>query len=674
MRNLSWIFAVLAFAVYTPAQGVILEAQNLSSARQRAWVQVGTPTDPSFPLPGHSNQGWPVASMPGGYAVRIDLAGQARGTVTSVAPAIDADLPQGVTGWVLDEAQRLVPRFLCWTKDGVPYWAQSAGPPAIISVQSLGPALRVAWRCRFPVPIDLTIEGWWTLWPDQDSVDISLQAIWGTTATQGMSAELGELSLVIGERPVIDHARRKGLPEPAWLTDFGGVWKQALATPRPWGRGSRVQWSGALLCLPAGEKWASLPGDERHKLLAARLDGPVCAISGSWSSGWGGLSELPERPPGAAVNAAARWSEFKLAPAGDEYQQRQYGQPKEAGTTGEQADFGCMRGELAAVMLEPWSVHDMRYQVQSWGLRPTSNREPDGRPVVAGQHQRLTTYNQRPDSRLGQDLLGWPRDVPYAWPGSGYGTADDQHRTDNLLVACWLTTRDPAVGSVISDLLEMDLARYWPPLGAPIASPRDWGRTELAWSHYAACGFTRAKELLARSLEHVLAGAALNRTPNDVTHTVRVLADNEQKYGWTDGSGQLIRCWLPWQEGIAAIGLWGAWKQLGDSRARDLAVAISETIVRHGFFTDAQGRWWTCYAVRWRTDDPGVPLPLALYQPGEGSNGDVFTYGIERWMLGAVRLAALHSADEQVRSRANALLLAFPVKDWADSCWRAIGP
>lgn len=104
-----------------------------------------------------------------------------------------------------------------------------------------------------------------------------------------------------------------------------------------------------------------------------------------------------------------------------------------------------------------------------------------------------------------------------------------------------------------------------------------------------------------------------------------------------------------------------------------MAITISETIVRHSFY-EHSGRWWTAYAVRWREDDPGAPLPPSSYWPAEGPNLDVYTYGIQRWMLGSVRLVQAHSEDPSLRERAARILAAFPSVDWADARWLAIGP
>jgi len=688
------LLAVAALAAAAVCQRPALVVQNLSQARQQAWVFVGAPASQQ---PGTCKpQGWPAVAMPGGLAVQVDLPGGSRAEVGAVEvqqPHLDsAALAKPVPGiakianfaslrdlvvgpasawspWVFDEPARLVPHFLCW-KDAWPYWSAD---PVIVSVEMLGPALRVFWRTRIVPPVDLTIEGWWTFWPGQDVVDLSLQAVWATTATTGMSADLGVLTLVIGERPVIDHAKRKGLPEqPSFYPEFfGGMWGQTLMTARAVGRASRIQWTGALLCLAAGERWSTPPSDARHANLQARLQGPLCAVSGAWAGSWGAFGELPVAPPGAAPRALS-------SNAADEYDQRPLANFKEAGTTGEQPDFGCCsRDGDPAVLLQPGAVFDALWQVQAWGLRPTSNREIDGRPVRAADHPRMVTYGQRPDVRLGQDLVGWDRVLPYYLPGSGYTGQDDQHRSDNLLVAMFQLTRNPAVGSVIADHLELDTRRYWSPDNAPIASPRDWGRTLLAWGAYSACGFEGARPLMLRSLGLLDQNASFRRIPQDSAHTVRVFSDNEGKYGWlipggTDPERDMVRSWNPWQEGICVEGEWAAWLQTGDTRARDAAITVAETIVRHAF-SNASGQWRMAYACRWRTDDPGAPLPDEIY-PIDGPTLDHYGYPIQRWCLGAVRIAQVNSTDEGVRARAAAELAAFPVVDWADAAWRAVRP
>lgn len=683
------LLAVAALAAAAVCQRPALVVQNLSQARQQAWVFVGAPASQQ---PGTCKpQGWPAVALPGGLAVQVDLPGGARAEVHSIesggaaspraaAPvpavatfaalsAVVAQQPGPWSPWVFDEPARLVPHFLCW-QAGWPYWS---APPAIVSVEMLGPALRVAWRTRIAPPVDLTIEGWWTFWPDQDVVDVSLQAVWATTATTGMSADLGELQMVVGERSTIDHAVRKGLPAaPTWYAEFfGGMWGQVLATPRTWGRASRIQWTGALLCLPAGERWAPAQ-DARHANLAARLQGPLVGVSGAWAGSWGALGEMPDAPPGVGPRSLS-------SNAADEYFQRPLANPKEAGTTGEQPDFGCCsRDGDVATLLQPAALFDDLWQVQAWGLRPTSNREPSGAPVTAAAHPNCITYGQRPHVAIHpSDEMGWADPLPYFLPGSGYGNQDDQHRSDNLLVGTFLCTRSPLLGSVIADHLELDQLRIWPPANAPIASPRDWGRTLLAWGGASACGFQGARPLMLRSLGLLHDNASFRHIPQDAQHTVRVLSDGESKYGWKDANGQDIRAVACFQEGIAAIGLEAAYRQTGDARARNLAVTVGETLTRHAFFQDAGGHWLCCYAIRWRTDDPGAPLPPSAYwaptpQQGDDANKDVFVYGIQRWELGAVQLAQSYSADAGVRDRAATIIAAYPIVDWSDAAWRAI--
>jgi len=639
---------------------------NHAAVRQQAWTFCGLKQP--IGAVGTTTEGWPWFECPGGVMILAEM--DAMTTVrTPLIPDAGVQIPD-LDPQVINNAAKLIPRFLGWTRDRQPRWAYDL---AILSTSLFGRGFKVSWRTRCPEPVDLTIEGHHFIWPDAkvDAVDISWLSVWGTTATQGMSQDLSEVSMVTAGYPVIRHRIQKGLPEPVYLPHFQ-AWKQDIVAPvkdqgwRTMGRASRIKGRGRLYPARTFANFAEAP------------DRPITAVADDWDGAWLALGETPQAPPNAALVSQQRYDEWTArtmtgAPPGDEYNERPKGTWKNAGQTGPADDFGCTEGEEAVVQLKPWAIYDYDYQVDEWALRPTSNRERSGAPIQAVSHPNTKTYNQRPDERFSfGDMLGWTIPVPYGYEqqGSGHTTQDDQHRADALLCAQRKLDFDPVTDAIIDDLIELDALRFRYPVGAPIGAPRDWGRTLLAWSNYLACGKAKARPLIDASLNALWAGASYKRIPQDAAHTVRVLSDGGGKYGWVDSNGNAIRAWVCWEECIAAIGLWAAWLQTGDERAQQMAITISETVVRHAF-SKASGQWRAAYSVRWRTDDPGMPVPDEAF-PVDGPTADHFGYPMQQWMLGSVRLAEAHSQDAAVRARATELLATFPIVNWDDASWRAM--
>jgi hypothetical protein len=166
--------------------------------------------------------------------------------------------------------------------------------------------------------------------------------------------------------------------------------------------------------------------------------------------------------------------------------------------------------------------------------------------------------------------------------------------------------------------------------------------------------------------------AAFRTIADDETHTVHPLSSNESKYGWTQ-DGKLIRCWLPWQESIAIMGFYAA-RMVGIDVPDDLILKPARTIANHGIYRDVQGRWRVCYAVRWRTDDAGAPLPDSSYPALGGHNSDVWAKDVNPWwVLPAIKILQRLAPDDPVSTRVSEILDWFgPPKDWTAARWMAV--
>ena len=207
-------------------------------------------------------------------------------------------------------------------------------------------------------------------------------------------------------------------------------------------------------------------------------------------------------------------------------------------------------------------------------------------------------------------MLGWPNPVPYF---ENYGTSDDEHRSDNLLLGVYALTQSPSLKETILAMIENEKMNIQLRKGdAPIGAPRGWGRPLLSLSHMLALGFNDVRPMINFYVDYLYRNASMFKIPQTPQHSVRTIASNGGKYGWKELSGNDIRAWVPWEESILVIGLYAIYNTTGNTKALQLALEISKTISKHAFFKSGQN-WFACYAVRWDASNPGIPLPDSSY-------------------------------------------------------------
>jgi hypothetical protein len=226
-------------------------------------------------------------------------------------------------------------------------------------------------------------------------------------------------------------------------------------------------------------------------------------------------------------------------------------------------------------------------------------------------------------------------------------------------------------------LMELKLWKTYDPTNwTSIETPRGWGRPLLSLSHLVSLGYGEMVAEVNEMVDVMYKYASLRKLPKDGIHTVRTLSNNGFKYGWVDSSGKMIRAWVCWEETIAAIGLYAAYRVTGNLKALELALEIAETVTRHGFFKATDNRWYSCYCVRWDTNDPGKPLPDSAYRLSakESDNLDLVVYGMHQWMLPALRILLREAPNNPVAARAREIVNFFGVKpaNFDDACWWAV--
>lgn len=396
-----------------------------------------------------------------------------------------------------------------------------------------------------------------------------------------------------------------------------------------------------------------------------RIEAPITGIlhRSAWEGKYLAFGVVPALPMNAASEQVARFGAMvrRLRLSGDDEDPRPYAQPPQSGTTGEQPDFGASRCEHAIAMSDPWAIWDLRYSAQAWGLRPYANREASGDSVYSFSHPDARTVNRVPhDVHSRADMLGWPNPVGYI---NGYNGSDTQHRSDNLLYGLFRLTRSYALRDIIADLQELDLMdltfhRPWPTPGSGVSSPRGWGRMLVSLCHAYDAGVGRRDLLRGQITELVqhmsIAASFRNIASSDPERTVRVLSDNEAKYGWVDAQGKLVRCWLPWQESIACMGLYAAWRAFRQYDAEELCVTVASTIARHAWLPDGR----LVYGMAWDDGRPSTNVNIGGMSPS--------------WVLPALQILLHFDPRSEAAEMARARIAQHPLLTWRDSCWRAV--
>lgn len=649
-----------------------VKIQNINPTPLKQWVMSGLPT----PVEGEQHL------LVGGHRayarghelhVFADMAGASE-QFHEAAPNPTPE-PFRFHPWVVDDLGALIPTFNLSAGE-----ERSTAQAVVLNVKHEGVVIKAHLRALVGL---VTVDLYYRIYTDSAIVEYVLDAVYGTTAPGQPRTAQGALSMTLGEYACVDFAVAKGLHAPIWSMVGSNLrWEVELCAPMDWHRACTVQVFGAVLCLPATSRFPQLNGDPEVANLVSRMFAPLemMVSPAEWRGTFTPLGALPKVYAGARGEQARRASIAlqRLTTPGSEQDPRRYAQPPNSGQTGEQPDFGYARCEHALAMWEPWAIWDLRYHVQAWKLRPYANKERDGSPVLAENHPDTQTYNLRPDERFSRDdMLGWP--APVGWI-SGYTTSDSQHRSDNMLFGLYRLTRCPSLRSTILDILELEKMAYGrgfiPPRGSGLGAPRGWGRVLYSRLQGVVAGFSGfeplAREMVAAA--HVAASYNLlpiNPLSNEPTLSVRVLSDNEEKYGWKDADGIDIRCWLPWQEAIAAVAFFAAWRVLGMTEARNLALVTAKTICRHAYFK-VGSEWHVCYGVRWRTDQPGAPLPDSAYNLNQ-PNFNVYVTGMQRWTNPAIKMLIELDPNSNEAARAREILAFYgEPQSWDDSCWGAV--
>ena len=680
-----------------PPKDITVTLQNISVSHvQKSWVSMGLP-----PAVAKGTDGWNGCAKTAdnrkfpAHVRGMELFVQAtllpnEKLVTDVQFTDQSFVPYAWSDWVMDQPEKLLPNFVFKRQDGtemfhtpMAFWTGIGPKPD--SYFTFEEDLELRKRVFFRTMIDaapLVIEGWVDLYSGQDVAPIIVRASYGTVASERLlNKPFGSLSMFVGEKPIIDFRKQKGLSNPIWRGDKR-TWEVEIATPKLWWKSRVIETFGALLCLPPYEDLGTWAQKEstlgRWNTLLAREEAPIMGIAHVWEGNWLAFGKVPEQPfnMASAVKRAYDDMARRHNTISNEYAARAYAQPASSGQTGAQPDFGASRCELAVTAREPFALWDYRFSVQAWMLRPYAHKTSKGDRDMAKNHPGTLLWNMAPDSRFGNDLLGWPNPIPYNefWTGS-----DNQHRSDNLLLGMFALTRDPSIRATVEDLVQTQLMelKTWVMFGQPasIESPRGWGRPLISMAHLVSLGYEEVKPYMDEMVDVMHRGAFMRTLPADPSLTVRTLSRFGSKYGWVNTDGSNITAWVCWEETIAAMGLYAVYKVTGNQKARELALEIARTATRHAFFKSGS-TWLSCYAVKFDETNPGRPLPDSayFYSPREEDNKNVFVYGIHQWILPALRILQNEEPNDPATPRAREILDWYGRKPgtFEDSAWWAV--
>ena len=334
------------------------------------------------------------------------------------------------------------------------------------------------------------------------------------------------------------------------------------------------------------------------------------------------------------------------------------------GVTGAQADFGMTAEVFAISYNEPAAIWFLERDVDGWIRRPYIYHEPNGTQFKAKNHPNLRTYGMYPFYYWGgTDSLGWqeppaapipPTDWAYSydafrnWNGRGHWEPmDEQHRSDNLLMGTYALTRDPSLTLTLNGLLQLDARTYWIHTsdmesgtpGTSLGSPRGWGRPLISALWAYRLGFTEKKTFIEKYLRAMM----FQRVGNDPAYANKPMKPFSRwgyQYGYTNAAGDTVYGVTPWQESIALMAFYAAYKMgvfLPNQREEMLQTILEVgRTIRDYCIYDYQGQFWLSSVYGWNGGDP---QPQQNLWPSEGDNPFIYSWnGYLEWVAPAIRL------------------------------------
>lgn len=373
-------------------------------------------------------------------------------------------------------------------------------------------------------------------------------------------------------------------------------------------------------------------------------------------------------------------------PKKDPYFDPFYGLGKTTSETGAQDDFGVMHGHAGLLGSPEWLDIAVTDALQEW-CRPCHFRETDGSPVTAARHPQLNRWMGRPHENgpaISPDQLGKPhwgslssaQQTDFVAKAHGWFPAmDPQHSSLNLLFTTAMMTGDPQLMDLVHDYAEEYLSSYTLPSTHPhhfssgMDAARAVGRTgeTSAWCYL----LTGREDLRTRMLGRVAQvvapawGKTAGRQVRPLDITSRVNLQPHSPWPTYQVAGQPVpspqpREWHPWQEGIAAHGLYAVYGATGDPLALQVALGVAENCLAHGW-QDRSPFWQVAKAVEYTgvlingnsaIQDTGEPVPTTedhdTFISGDGTDYRYWAGWMVKWLATAATTPELKAKAQAI--------------------------
>lgn len=609
----------------------------------------------------------------------------------------DKPLVEGVpfmpTDWVTDNFEALVPGGIVRI-GGKDYRVEN---PAITPVESSAAHQRWHVRGRLAgAASGWLFEAWVTFYHMQDVADVEGHVTWSDPTVEHVYTEVEAVGLECGEYIALDFAERNGHEGPF---QHQGKWTWVLTGPLGADDGTSVPFQGRMLCVKQKHSDGFSPDmaveveaeetDEdadynmRIQSLLAAWQGPVTGVvlDQSFNSRFLAHRWSPRNRAGTMADAD-RYHEERMrmyaqeAPRtiGSMKSPLHYTRPevlnRNPADTGNQPDFGSVKGSYAVTLGDSRWIFHAGYNLQSELFRGIMHFEEDGSPVLHENHTGRVTWSGKTHFRQNpKDTLG-KKSVWGSSRGTGHHGQDDQHRSWNTLCA-YLALRDsPLYEAFLQHHITTDQAMQKDRLG----NPRAVGRLFLAWSHAKTITEGVWHDKLKSVMDEKKAAVEKHASFNKVTGPVKVIASHRpvSNVGVTDGKGNDLPFWSVWMNSLGVIGFYAAWKATGEREYLEWASMVASTIVEFGTW-EQDGRYRAGYGI-WFPDNGE---PITKYGVKYHTSSPQVGAGVEGWTFPSVLIhAELNpTADDPVSVKARAMRKNISADqeatEWDDAEWWA---
>lgn len=548
------------------------------------------------------------------YRVFAQLEGNER-----VEGVLSVPLPPGVHHnfvphpWVVDDPGELIPSVVV-RKDGVDY---ASGPASALVMVDNSPAHQ-RWFMRSEiVELGMVFEWWAELTHLDPVVECWGKLTWSDRSDPNEAIRVDGVALKTGELYVDSFAKAKGMQQPFAA---GRDWFTVCSGPRSFADTTGLDFAGQMLAFVTDP--STLPEDldletdtgwiswSIRSLMAAFTGWPVV---GSGVEHWDGNLLAAKNEP-RFINTQtmlaeldSEWNRFadKMEQGGDYYDRRRFGVGQHPGATGDQEDFGAVKGTYVVVGREPKALHMLAYSVYADCYRPGAGFYEGGQPLDPDAHPDWWVWSDYTHYHPGvsRDRLGKTASS-FGFPNlgaTGFNGYDDQHRSQNNLCAVLALWDDPLAESLIKmrSIPEQKMMR------GRVGATRAVGRLSGAWSQYVLLlddGVERDRFInrINEKLATVLANSDLN-APGPVKVIAHGGPDPRKQVYYPPGhaqAGELAQFWSVWEHGLYSVGTYNLWKATGHQHALDALKQVCATVVEFALFSE-MGSWFLVDDMVW---------------------------------------------------------------------------